>query len=424
MKRMTALFAIVAGCCLYAWSQPTGTLNVRVYDITTGTALNNATIQVTGRGGTNRSCNTGDGNQCDFGGLPISETYTIAVSRTDYHSRTRTGVTLTRDTSNYVDIYLTSTLQTVGAVEGFVRNAMNGQVLSDAVVSATLNNRTIVAYTDANGRYRIEDLPRGIYSMGADAMGYHSQGISANVNPGATGNADFVLAPLSEPVGSLYGFVFDILSGVAVNDATVTLLSDQGWNLIVNTGGGNFFQWNNLPTRFIYRLAATATSYRATSRVNLYLSPAYQTRVDLFTASTLTSIGTLQGTVYDIRTGNSVPNAFVQVATVGSGRPVSVKANNSGIFQINDLPPIVYNLYASGPDHYDQTLYNVQLEQGANTADILLTPYDTGVGAFHFSAYNFVIRSRRQQHRHSRDGSQRAIHDHLYRFRKQQRQHE
>lgn len=389
MKTIMALFVLVAGCYLHAWGQPTGTLNVRVYDITTGTALNNAAIQVTGSGGTNRACNTSGGNECGFGGLPISETYTIAVSRADYRSRTRTGVTLTRDTSNYIDIYLTSTLQTVGVVEGFVRNAMNGQILSDAVVSATLNGRTVVVYTNASGRYRIEDLPRGIYSMGADAMGYHPQSVSADVTPGATANADFVLAPLSEPVGNLYGFVFDILSGVAANDATVTLISDQGWSLVGHTGGGNAFRWNNLPVRFIYRLAATATNYRATSRVNLYLSPAYETRVDLFAASTLTSVGTLQGTVYDIRTGNPIPNAFVQVATVGSGRPVSVMANNSGVFQINDLPPIVYNLYAASPDHYDQTLFNLQLEQGANTANILLTPYDMGVGAFFFRAFDF-----------------------------------
>jgi hypothetical protein len=263
MKKSVILLSILVGCYLQAWSQPTGTLNVRVYDIITGTAITNAAVQVTGSGGTNRSCNTGGGNQCDFGGLPISETYTISISRTDYRSRTRTGVTLTRDTSNFVDIFLTNTLQTVGVVEGFVRDAMNGQVLNGAVVSATLNGRTIVAYTNANGRYRIEDLPRGVYSMGADAMGYRPQGVSANVNPGATANADFVLAPLSEPVGNLYGFVFDILSGVAVNDATVTLLSDQGWSLVGNTGGSNGYRWNNLPTRFTYRLAATATNYRA-----------------------------------------------------------------------------------------------------------------------------------------------------------------
>jgi len=225
--------------------------------------------------------------------------------------------------------------------------------------------------------------------MGADTTGYHSQGVSANVNPGATANADFVLAPLSEPVGNLYGFIFDLLSGANVNDATVTLTSEQGWSLIVNTGGGNSYRWNNLPTRFIYRLAATATNYRTTSRVRLYLSPAYETRADLFAASTLTSVGTLQGTVYDIRSGNPVPNAFVQVSTAGSGRPVSVMANGSGVFQLNDLPPVVYNLYAAGSDHYEQTLSNLQIEQGANTANILLTPYDMGVGSFYFRAYDF-----------------------------------
>ena len=370
------------------WAQPQGTLRVEVYDLITGNNLNQATVQlVSSDGSIDRTANTGSGNAVSFGNLPITLTYTITVSRADYRTRVLPGITIARDTTNYVNAYLVSTLQTVGSVAGTVRDAMNNQPLANAYVYASLGNRSVWTLTDANGRYQIDELPRATYGVSADTRGYHSQGVSASVTPGNTTTADMVLTPRTEPVGDLYGRIYDILSGNNVNNATVTLISDLGWSLTVNTGGGNSYRWNNLPVRTRYRLAATAENYRTTSRVGIVLSTAYDTEVNLFIASVLTSVGSLTGRVYDIRSGNPVPNAFVEVAT--SGRPVSVFADNNGVFQFNDLPPVLYGLYAAHPDYYDQALDNIPIQQGANTADILLTPIDMPVGAFRFRGYNF-----------------------------------
>jgi hypothetical protein len=320
------------------WAQPQGTLRVEVYDLITGNSLNQASVQlVSSDGSIDRTANTGSGNAASFGNLPITLTYTITVSRADYRTRVLPGITIARDTTNYVNAYLVSTLQTVGSVAGTVRDAMNNQPLANAYVYASLGSRSVWTLTDANGRYRIDELPRATYGVSADTRGYHSQGVSASVTPGNTTTADMVLTPLTEPVGDIYGYIYDILSGSNVNNATVTLISDLGWSLTVNTGGGNSYRWNNLPVRTRYRLAATAENYRTTSRVGIVLSTAYDAEVDLYIASVLTSVGSLTGRVYDIRTGNPIPNAFVQVAT--SGRPVSVFADNNGVFQFNDSTP-------------------------------------------------------------------------------------
>jgi hypothetical protein len=232
---------------------------------------------VSSDGSIDRTANTGSGNAASFGNLPITLTYTITVSRADYRTRVLPGITIARDTTNYVNAYLVSTLQTVGSVAGTVRDAMNNRPIANAYVYASLGGRSVWTLTDSNGRYRIDELPRATYGVSADTRGYYSQGVSASVTPGNTTTADMVLTPLTEPVGTLYGYVYDILSGNNVNNATVTVISDLGWSLTVNTGGGNFYRWYNLPARTRYRLAATAENYRTTSRVGIVLSTAYET---------------------------------------------------------------------------------------------------------------------------------------------------
>ncbi|MCS7272690.1 MAG: carboxypeptidase regulatory-like domain-containing protein [Fimbriimonadales bacterium] len=343
---------------------------MQVYDLFTGATVNNANVQV-----------ASDDNQ-------INRTYTVTVSHLNYRTRTLRGIILRRDATTYCDVYLTRTLQTVGRISGTVRNAMNGQPIANAYVSVTLNNRSVWTFTDSAGQYTTDNLPRATYTVLADARNYHSQRVSAAVVPNQTTTADLVLTPLSEPVGNLYGHTYDIISGNNVNNATVTLISDLGWSLTVSTGNGNYYSWENLPVRTRYKLAAAAEGYRSTNRVNIELSTAYDTRVDLFLPSAGTPAANLSGRVYDIRTGNPISNAFVQLTH--QGRPVSVFANEQGVFQFNGLVPTSYDLYAWHPNYNDQVLNNVPLRAGDSSADILLTADGTPVGGFEFYGYNFA----------------------------------
>lgn len=389
---MKRVYVIAAGLIIAAAAvgqMPTGGQYINVRDLNTGGTLSNATVTMTGSLGTVRNGNTGGSHQIYFDGMPINETYTVSVSRADYRARSLPGIVLVRDSSPHTTVYLTSTLQTVGAVTGIVRNAMTAAVVPNCMVWAGFSSRWVWTMTDANGRYTINDLPRALYSMSVDKEGFREQGGTLDITPGSTATADYVLTPLTEPVGALYGYVTDLLFGTAVPDSTVTLTSDAGWSLSYNTGSDNYYRWDQLPARSVYRLAVTATNYRSGSRVQIWLSSAYETRIDLALASFLTAVGTLTGTIFDMRTGNPVPNAYVQVSIPGTSRVISVWANGAGVFQINDLPPVPFHHYADAPGYHYQSLYNLGIQQGANSANILLPPLDMPVGSMYFRARDF-----------------------------------
>jgi hypothetical protein len=355
MRKLIVVFAI-ALCISGLWSQPPqGTLRIEVYDIGTGNSLNNAVVRVVSSDGSiDRTINTGTSYVATFANLPITLTYTATVSRTDYRTRVLPQMSVIRDASITRAAYLSSTLQTVGSIAGVVRDAITSQPLANAYVSATVSGRTVWVYTNTSGGYQISDLPRATYTVSADQAGYHPQSVSAAVSPNTSTEANLVLSPLSELVGDISGRVYDIISGSAVNGATVTLISDLGWSLTLDTGSGNFYRWDKLPVRARYRLAATAPNYRSTGRVGIVLSPNYMTEVNLYIASVLTSVGTLSGRIYDINTGVALPNAYVQVET--QNRIVSVF---------------------------------ISIQVGANMANVLLTSLSRAVGAWDFYGRNF-----------------------------------
>lgn len=388
MKTRLAMSLITVLLTSWCWAQPVATLRVEVYDIVSGGSLNQATVRVVSSDNSiDRTSTTGSANYVSFSNLPVTLSYRVIVARADYRERSREGILLTRDTTNTVSIHLTSSLQAVGSILGTVRDALTGQPLANASVTADLSGRKVWAFTDSNGAYRIDDLPRAIYAVSGDAAGYYAQSVSANVTPGGLTSAEIVLTPFSEPVGTLRARTYDLQTGSSVNSATVTLTSDLGWSLTASTGSGNTYEWTNLPARTRYRLACTAENYRTSSRVNVVISVDYRTDVDLYMASALTSVGTLTGRIYDIRMGNPIPGAFVQVTN--SSRPISVFTDSNGIYEINNLPPMQYQLYASAPVYYDQTLDNVSVQQGMNTANVLLTPLDMAVGSWRFISRDF-----------------------------------
>ncbi|MDW8106798.1 MAG: carboxypeptidase-like regulatory domain-containing protein, partial [Armatimonadota bacterium] len=114
-KWILGLFGLAISMPLGAQT-PQGTLSVRVYDLTTGNNLNNATVRVVSNDNSiDRTASTGSGNTVSFSNLPVNLTYTVTVSRADYRTRTVGGIILRRDDTNYYDVFLTSTLQTVGS---------------------------------------------------------------------------------------------------------------------------------------------------------------------------------------------------------------------------------------------------------------------------------------------------------------------
>jgi TonB-linked SusC/RagA family outer membrane protein len=82
--------------------------------------------------------------------------------------------------------------QSSGTITGRVTESGSGQPVADANV--VIVGTTRGARTDAEGRYRITDVPAGPAQVRALRIGYASTAQALNVTPGVTNNADFALS--------------------------------------------------------------------------------------------------------------------------------------------------------------------------------------------------------------------------------------
>jgi TonB-dependent SusC/RagA subfamily outer membrane receptor len=82
--------------------------------------------------------------------------------------------------------------QSSGTITGRVTESGSGQPVADANV--VIVGTTRGARTDAEGRYRITDVPAGPAQVRALRIGYASTAQAVNVTPGVTNNADFALS--------------------------------------------------------------------------------------------------------------------------------------------------------------------------------------------------------------------------------------
>lgn len=78
-----------------------------------------------------------------------------------------------------------------GAVTGVVTDATTGQPLNDA--SITLVDTELTALTNANGRYAVNSVPVGVYTVKVVIIGYASQEKEVTVTPESTQVVDFQL---------------------------------------------------------------------------------------------------------------------------------------------------------------------------------------------------------------------------------------
>jgi iron complex outermembrane receptor protein len=80
-------------------------------------------------------------------------------------------------------------------LEGLVTDAETGRAVPGVNVVLDGAARTYGAATDAEGRYRIDDLPAGTYAATARAVGYTSEEASVTLTADAVATLDFALRP-------------------------------------------------------------------------------------------------------------------------------------------------------------------------------------------------------------------------------------
>src|SRR4051794_29209441 len=84
---------------------------------------------------------------------------------------------------------------TLGTIEGRVVSARNGEYLENARVS--VEGTSLETFTDAEGSYRLANVPAGAVRVRAFFTGMTPQTIDVSVMPGQSVNRDITLTPLS-----------------------------------------------------------------------------------------------------------------------------------------------------------------------------------------------------------------------------------
>lgn len=154
-----------------------------------------------------------------------------------------------------------------GGIEGKVTDPKGAVVVgASVVVSDPMNSRTLNATTDQDGKYKIEGLPPGTYSLTVSARGFsdaHRNDVKVNENAVATINVQLEIAPVE--------------AGVIVpakSNANVDPVYQQLRQLAKNQNdfGGPFATVNNLVFK---RDAAVFTLHRG----EVYFGPPVEGRV-------------------------------------------------------------------------------------------------------------------------------------------------
>jgi len=88
-----------------------------------------------------------------------------------------------------------------GVVTGVVVGATTSQPLLEAAVN--LEGTTLQQVTNASGRYILQNVPVGVYTLAARLIGYAPLEKSVTVTPGRTVTVDLSLATTAVTLGEL-----------------------------------------------------------------------------------------------------------------------------------------------------------------------------------------------------------------------------
>jgi hypothetical protein len=205
-----------------------------------------------------------------FGEELPAGTYTVTAAKYGYVPQTADNVIVTEGASTTVDFLLTAS----AALEGRVTDATTGAPLAAATIELCQDGVSVASTTTgADGCYRIDGLPEGVYSATASQPGYISLTTEINATSGVTASLDFALVAAS-PV--LTGQITDSGSGAAVADATIGLYQNR--RLLVSTTSaldGSYRMDTGLPPG-AYTVSVFKSGYRKTSR-SVWLEPGVTT---------------------------------------------------------------------------------------------------------------------------------------------------
>lgn len=248
-----------------------------------------------------------------------------------------------------------------GVVEGLVYDSTASQPLAGARVF--LWNTSMFATTDDAGRFAIEDVPPGDYSLVFFHPRLTSLGVSSGRTPVTVDDDDRVSVALSTPsmmtilsllceledpgqqAGRAIGYVGDASTGVPLPGAQVLLTwmeegPDGAEHLATaqaRTDADGWYSICTLPAGLDVQGTAYFFGQKTNSR-SFQLPNGLPARVD-FALGTLRG-GSVTGFLRDADSNRPIPDAEVTL----TGADLSVITDSRGQFRIDDVPPGSYDL--------------------------------------------------------------------------------
>ncbi len=241
-----------------------------------------------------------------------------------------------------------------GEVYGRVISSITRKAISGTAVR--LGNQVVP--TNANGEFRLTNVPPGNYIIYYDAPGYQGQtqeGIVVNSNLTATPP----MVILSPPTGEILGRVLD-RSHRPVPGTAVRINAS-----VVPPNPGGEFRFTRIHNG-AYTIYYDAPGYQGQSQENIVVNGGL---IRPPTALLSKVTGEIRGFVLDNRTRGPIPGTVVRINNV------IMPTNPGGEFRFTLVHNGIYTIYYDAPDYAGQIQQNIVVDGGVtSTPTVLMMP--------------------------------------------------
>lgn len=319
--------------------------------------------------------------------LPAWQTYNVTVryanTNRPYAPSTRVGFQFTAGIGNYTNHYLVPEDLPLGSLSGVVRNMVDGSPVANAFVQVRYGDRPLQSmYTDSQGRYSFNNLPREVRGLVIDVSKPGWVRYSWQIPPlsASSETNDIFIRPRGTPGGGLDVYVLDEASGVYMRDAILRITLPGGQSMRIELPFGNYTSITGLYVWQAYDLTVFMPGYRSSGFVGVQVPFDSRRAISFVLRRSSQSVGRIVGTVRDLFTNSPIPNALVSAYS-------SVRTDNQGRYILSDQPIGTYDLSVSA-DGYNSRVVRVRVSSGDNTMDLFLVPAEYPAGEVYGYVYD------------------------------------
>jgi hypothetical protein len=272
-----------------------------VKDSATGSAIVGAIVRLSTRRDTTDSAGAYSFDSVVTGAISVIATATGYVSKTVQDTLTATAKTL--------DVALA--LIQYSSVSGTVKDSATGNAIAGAIVSLGTGMASKRDTTDADGKYSLDSVATGVYTINISATYYVTRSIADTV-PATAQTLDVLLKPAI--LGSVSGTVKDSATGSAIAGAIVSIGTGMGAASSIDTADADGkYLLEKITTRTTaYTLNVSAAGYASRSDTVTISDTTPKTREFLLVKIIYFPIS---GIVKDSTTGTPIAGAIVLLRT-------------------------------------------------------------------------------------------------------------